>query len=88
MLESLFNKVAGLHLYYKETPTQVFSCEYCEMFKSSFLYNTSIAASEQNRKKNYIHILTSIIRLICSPSFLANPLVRILIASYFRISKR
>ena len=25
----------------KETLTQVFSCEYCEIFKNSFLYNTS-----------------------------------------------
>ena len=30
-LESLFTKVAGL------TPTKVFSCEYREMFKNSFL---------------------------------------------------
>ena len=27
-----FNKVAGL----LETPTQVFSCKYCEIFKNSF----------------------------------------------------
>ena len=23
-------------IYYKETPTQVFSCEYCEMFKNTY----------------------------------------------------
>ena len=36
MLESLFNKVAGLglQLYLKETSTHVFSCEYCEIFDS------------------------------------------------------
>ena len=34
MLESLFNKAD------KETPTQVFSCEYCEIFINSFLYRT------------------------------------------------
>ena len=28
----------GLQLYEKET--QVFSCEYCEIFKNSFLYRT------------------------------------------------
>ena len=28
MLESLFNK---------ETPTQVFTCEYCEIFKNNYL---------------------------------------------------
>ena len=33
MLEILFNK-----LYQKEAPTQVFSCECCEMFKHSFSY--------------------------------------------------
>ena len=33
MLESLFNDVA-------DTPTQVFSCEYCEIFKNSFFYRT------------------------------------------------
>ena len=31
MLESLFNKV-----YQKETPTQMFSCEYCKIFKSIY----------------------------------------------------
>ena len=36
MLESLFNKVAALR-----TPKQVFSCEYCEIFKNTFLRNTS-----------------------------------------------
>ena len=39
--ESLFNKVAGLKIcrfIKKETPTQVFSYEYCEIFKDSFFY--------------------------------------------------
>ena len=38
--EFLFNKVAGLQvyrLYYKATPTQLFSCEYFKIFKSSFI---------------------------------------------------
>ena len=38
MLESLFNKVAlqflGLQFYLKENPTQVLSCEYCEILKN------------------------------------------------------
>ena len=33
MLESLLNKVAELHV---ETPTQVFSSAYCEIFENSF----------------------------------------------------
>ena len=36
MLEPFFNKVVGL----KETPTQVFSCEICEIFKNSFFNRT------------------------------------------------
>ena len=37
-----FNKVAGLlQLYWKQTPTQVFSCEYCEIFKKSYFKATS-----------------------------------------------
>ena len=39
VLESLLNKVAELqacNVIKKTTPTQVFSCEYCEVFKNSF----------------------------------------------------
>ena len=39
VLESLFNKVSdasSLHFYWKETPTRVFSREFCLTFKSSF----------------------------------------------------
>ena len=42
VLESLFNKVAGLsealalQLYEKQTPTQVFSCLICEILKSAY----------------------------------------------------
>ena len=35
-MESLFNKVAGLGLQHKGTPTQVFSCEICEIFKNTY----------------------------------------------------
>ena len=34
VLES-FDKVAGLEAY-KETPTQVFSCEYCKILMNTF----------------------------------------------------
>ena len=30
----------GLQLYLKEAPRQVFSCEYCEIFKNSFFIET------------------------------------------------
>ena len=29
-----------MQLYLKMSPTQVFSCEYCEIFKNSFFYRT------------------------------------------------
>ena len=34
--EFLFNKVADLQLYEKDTLAQVFSCEYCRIFKNYF----------------------------------------------------
>ena len=40
MLGSLFNKVAR-----PKTPTQVFSCEYCEYFKNSLFYRTTLVAA-------------------------------------------
>ena len=43
--ESVFDKVAGLQFFQKETPTQVFSCEYCEIFKDSFFNRTPLIAA-------------------------------------------
>ena len=34
--EFLFNKVADLQLYQKETPAQVFYCEYCGIFNNNY----------------------------------------------------
>ena len=47
MLESLINNAAGLHScnFIKETPTQVFSCEYCEIFKNSFYYRAPLVTA-------------------------------------------
>ena len=48
MLESFFNKVFWpyeVQLYLKETSTQVFSCEYCKTFTSSFFYVTPRVAA-------------------------------------------
>ena len=36
VLEYLFNRLGPSQLYYKETPTQGFSYEICEIFKDSF----------------------------------------------------
>ena len=44
--QSLYNQVAdprlGLQLDYKETPTQEFSCDTCEIMKNIFFYRTPI----------------------------------------------
>ena len=44
MLESLSNKVA-------DTPTQVFSCEYCEIFKNTYFEKHLQTAGCRKRKK-------------------------------------
>ena len=36
-----FNKVEAFNFIKKETLTQVFSCEFCEVFNNTFLQNTS-----------------------------------------------
>ena len=33
-----------VQIYYKETPTQVFSCKYSEILKNSFLYSILLAS--------------------------------------------
>ena len=47
-------KPEGLQLYQKQTPTHVFSCKYCNIFKDSFLYRTPpVNASEWNSEINW-----------------------------------
>ena len=36
---------SSLQLYYKETPTQMFSCEFCEIFKNTFFQRTPLVAA-------------------------------------------
>ena len=53
--ESLFNKVTDLYLttFLKEkTPIQLFSDEFCERYKTSFLQNTSSQLLLFYRQKN------------------------------------
>ena len=47
-----FNKVAGTcNFIKKETLTQVFSCEFCEIYKNTFFHRTPpVAASETIHK--------------------------------------
>ena len=44
-LEPVFDKGLGLEIFEKETPRQVFSCEYCKIFKNSFFYRTPLVAA-------------------------------------------
>ena len=40
-----FNKISVLQLYYKKTPTQVFTCEYSEVFINSYFDRTPPVAA-------------------------------------------
>ena len=52
----LFTKVAGL----KATPTHVFSCEICEIFKNTFFKTTPpVAASEQTQEVSVVHSMAN-----------------------------
>ena len=58
MLESHFNKVTGLYpatSLKERTPTQVFSSEFCEIHKTTFLQNTSRRLLLFYRKKHFIN---------------------------------
>ena len=50
-----FNKVAGF--FKKETLIQVFSCEFCEIFKNNFFYRTPlVAASRKECFRFYVSV--------------------------------
>ena len=60
MLESLFNKVIGLqawNFFKKETPTQVFSCEICEIYKNTYFEeHLRTTASEKRNQYEKLHL--------------------------------
>ena len=60
MLESLFNKVAGL----KETSTQVLSCEYYENFKNTFFTEHLRATASDNGKP--VHVWRKVNSKFCA----------------------
>ena len=72
-MESLFVKVTGLKYYNfikKETPPQLFFCEYHKLFKNSFLYGTPLVAAFEMVEeflRNY-----NLIRGICTEEFIRN----------------
>ena len=73
MLESLYNNVAGLlacNFFKKETLAQVFSCEFCEISKNTFLQRTPLVAASIIIPKpitNFVHgtIIVPCIVLSC-----------------------
>ena len=60
VLESLFNKVTGLiacNFIKKQSPTQMFSCEYHKMFENSFLIKKLSLKNSTSKKIKYFLIL-------------------------------
>ena len=58
MLESLFNKAVGFqacNFIKKDTPTQVFSCEYCKIKKSTYFEKHLQVAASGDLKVNVNH---------------------------------
>ena len=53
-----------LESYQKEVPTQMYSCEYCNIFENSFLYRTPLMAAsgfltklaENNCEENHFSV--------------------------------
>ena len=66
VLESLINNVAGLQPcnFIKETPTQVFSCEYCKSSRSSFLYRALVIAAFAKRFQTTSFIISTYANLL------------------------
>ena len=58
MLEYLFNKVDSEDT--KEATSQVFSCEYCKIFKTTFFYGTLPLAASAVLKNSDISRKTSV----------------------------
>ena len=51
---------SSLQLYWKATPAQVFSCEYCKIFKNNFLIKSLSLVAASTRKPLRLAILTII----------------------------
>ena len=47
----IHRKVADLQLHLKETPTEVFSSEYCEIFKNTYFEESLLAATSEFLKQ-------------------------------------
>ena len=65
VLESLFNKVAGLSLqvYQKETPEQVFFCEFCEILKNTYFFEYLRTAACEGDTPNVFDLIDKLFSL-------------------------
>ena len=68
MLEPLFNKISRN----KETPTRVFSCEFCEAFKSTLFKSTSGGVGVCLKKFYILGVLKKVFVWLAANEFLSN----------------
>ena len=54
-----FNKVTGLQLW-KETPAQVFSCQFCEISKNTFSHRTPLVAASETIIRGFFRTQSNI----------------------------
>ena len=55
MLESFFSKFANLQLYQTETPTKVFSYEFCKTFMNTYFIEHLWATVSEDKKVTFFH---------------------------------
>ena len=54
--------LSGLQLYWKETPTEVFSCEYCEIFENTCFFENNIRVATSDSSYILQKILNKVIQ--------------------------
>ena len=61
--EYLFNKVAGMKVCIfikKETPAQLFSCEYCEIFKNTYFEEWQMRTTTSDRSNDLFETVSQV----------------------------
>ena len=87
MCWSLFLKScrpSGLQLYLKETPAQVFSCEYCQIFKNTYFeepLRTALFTSLNQRQTELLFSPKALIEFLLE--YLAHNSIRIFLYYVF-----
>ena len=70
-----WSPATGLQRYLKETPTQVLSCEICEIFKNTFFNITPpVAASEQTQEISVAHCVAKWCSGYLAQAYLSYPI--------------